>query len=87
MRTTTSCGAGSSEPEPGIDPDEPHRPHVVARAERTRAVHVHDQQRHTCGLCLHAWPCPPRAWADQALAQETTNCPLPSTTMPESVTR
>jgi hypothetical protein len=67
MKTTTSCGGGSEEPATARDSDEPARPHVVARAQRMRDVHVRNSDRDTCGLCLSSWPCPPRTWADEAL--------------------
>ena len=42
-------------------------PHDVARAWRMRAVHAPVKNHHRCGLCLSAWPCPPRAWAENTL--------------------
>jgi hypothetical protein len=41
--------------------------HTVARAWRMRAVHAPESRNHVCGLCLAAWPCPPRTWADKTL--------------------
>jgi len=67
MNTTTPVGTGSDETVPASDPDEPRRTHVVARAQRMRAVHLQGPDGASCGLCLDAWPCPPRAWADRAL--------------------
>jgi hypothetical protein len=43
-------------------------PHAVARAWRMRAVHA-PVNNHRCGLCLCAWPCPPRAWAENTLRE------------------
>jgi hypothetical protein len=42
-------------------------PHDVARAWRMRAVHAPVSNHHRCGLCLSAWPCPPRSWAENTL--------------------
>ena len=68
MNTTTSHDTNSGESTPASDSSgEPARSHVVARAERMRAVHVQGPGRDSCGLCLSAWPCPPRTWADTTL--------------------
>ncbi|MDQ1651281.1 MAG: hypothetical protein QOI35_481 [Cryptosporangiaceae bacterium] len=45
----------------------PAEPHDVARATRMRAVHAPASSHHMCGLCLSAWPCPPRSWAEDVL--------------------
>jgi hypothetical protein len=63
----TTPDSGSDDPVGDGETDEPARSHALARAQRTRAVHVRDAHRDICGLCLAAWPCPPRAWADRTL--------------------
>jgi hypothetical protein len=65
MKTKTVCRSALPAAGPD-DPDESDRRHNVARAWRLRAVHAQDTD-HTCGLCLCAWPCQPREWADQTL--------------------
>jgi hypothetical protein len=44
--------------------------HEIARATRIRAVHLCRAEAGTCGLCLCAWPCPQRQWAEQTLRVE-----------------
>lgn len=67
MNTTTDPDTDRSEPDSLSDSEEPARPHVVARAQRLRAVHLQGPDPDTCGLCLSAWPCPPRSWAEETL--------------------
>jgi hypothetical protein len=44
----------------------PDESHLVARAWRMREVHLR-AGNHMCGLCLTAWPCSPRTWAEETL--------------------
>jgi hypothetical protein len=69
MNTTTDSGTDRNELAPASDSDDPARPHVVARAQRTRAVHLQGPDPATCGLCLGAWPCAPRSWAELTLGR------------------
>ena len=42
--------------------------HLVARAWRMREVHARSSS-HVCGLCLTAWPCAQRTWAERTLRE------------------
>src|SRR5439155_20346466 len=63
--------------EKSSPPEDPEKSHTVARAWRLRAVHAQDTGRQACGLCLCAWPCPQRIWAEQQL-QDAALAPRPT---------
>ncbi len=67
MNTTQDSDTERGEASTSSDADEPPRSHEIARAVRTRAVHLLGPDEDSCGLCLSEWPCPPRSWADLAL--------------------
>jgi hypothetical protein len=61
-----ATGRRPSPTEPRTLPCTSDESHLVARAWRIREVHLR-AGNHMCGLCLTAWPCAQRVWADAAL--------------------